>query len=131
MGKMIVVLGLAMALLLGGCAPDGVEIAVYEAGDMARQPTLVCGGFAGFPCDDGWVCIDDPRDACDPDKGGADCIGVCRPEQSQNPPGRECTDTPTKTYVGTTEECALIRFLCADGWTYFADDCGCGCETLP
>jgi hypothetical protein len=36
-----------------------------------------CGGFAGFPCPQGQFCVDDPRDTCDPAKGGADCIGLC------------------------------------------------------
>ncbi|KAK4463045.1 hypothetical protein QBC42DRAFT_152903, partial [Cladorrhinum samala] len=37
-----------------------------------------CGGFAGIPCKDkNKVCIDDPRDDCDPMHGGADCGGIC------------------------------------------------------
>jgi hypothetical protein len=40
-------------------------------------PLQPCGGIAGFPCPKGQVCVDDPRDACDPTKGGADCIGLC------------------------------------------------------
>jgi hypothetical protein len=38
-----------------------------------------CGGFAGGSCqeDTGLECYDDPRDSCDPKRGGADCIGVC------------------------------------------------------
>jgi hypothetical protein len=36
-----------------------------------------CGGIAGFPCPDGLQCIDDPRDDCDPARGGADCGGIC------------------------------------------------------
>ncbi|KAK4183649.1 hypothetical protein QBC35DRAFT_345590, partial [Podospora australis] len=36
-----------------------------------------CGGFAGFQCRDGKLCIDDPRDDCDPWNGGADCGGIC------------------------------------------------------
>jgi hypothetical protein len=38
---------------------------------------LICGGFAGFECPDGYMCIDDPSDNCDPRQGGADCIGIC------------------------------------------------------
>lgn len=40
-----------------------------------------CGGFAGIPCeakDD--ICVDDPRDDCDPKHGGADCGGLCVPK---------------------------------------------------
>lgn len=54
-----------------GCGPecDGYGICVKEK---------MCGGFAGFSCDDPRaVCIDDPRDSCDPLKGGADCGGLC------------------------------------------------------
>ncbi|KAK4209943.1 hypothetical protein QBC37DRAFT_429575 [Rhypophila decipiens] len=37
-----------------------------------------CGGFAGFACKDAnKLCVDDPRDDCDPFNGGADCGGIC------------------------------------------------------
>jgi hypothetical protein len=39
----------------------------------------VCGGFAGLACPAGQKCVDDPSDACDPNKGGADCPGICAP----------------------------------------------------
>lgn len=42
-----------------------------------RCPARSCAGFAGLPCPEGQQCIDDPRDACDPNAGGADCPGVC------------------------------------------------------
>ncbi|GAB1313754.1 hypothetical protein MFIFM68171_03964 [Madurella fahalii] len=38
---------------------------------------VFCGGFAGIQCEDGKMCIDDPRDDCDPMNGGADCGGIC------------------------------------------------------
>lgn len=38
---------------------------------------VFCGGFAGIPCKDGKICVDDPRDSCDPLNGGADCGGIC------------------------------------------------------
>jgi eight-cysteine-cluster-containing protein len=47
------------------------------------------------------------------------------------------TATPTKSYIGKSpESCMLIRFACAEGFSYFSDSCGCGCEktgvsTLP
>lgn len=38
----------------------------------------MCGGFAGFECEvEGQVCEDDPRDGCEPLRGGADCAGLC------------------------------------------------------
>lgn len=36
-----------------------------------------CGGIAGIPCPSGYVCVDNPRDGCDPAHGGADCGGIC------------------------------------------------------
>ncbi len=36
-----------------------------------------CGGIAGLPCPKGYTCVDDPSDDCDPQNGGADCIGIC------------------------------------------------------
>lgn len=56
---------------IGGCgmACDGPGICVTPE---------FCGGFAGFPCKDkNKICIDDPRDDCDPRRGGADCGGIC------------------------------------------------------
>ena len=40
-------------------------------------PPPPCGGFAGFICPVDLFCIDDPSDNCDPNAGGADCIGIC------------------------------------------------------
>ncbi|MCK5831404.1 MAG: hypothetical protein KAH20_14000 [Methylococcales bacterium] len=41
----------------------------------------ICGGIAGLICPNALICIDDPRDNCDPKKGGADCIGTCVPKR--------------------------------------------------
>ncbi|KAL8670917.1 MAG: hypothetical protein Q9168_004563 [Polycauliona sp. 1 TL-2023] len=42
---------------------------------------VFCGGFGNLKCEgeaDGTEkCIDDPRDTCDPKKGGRDCGGIC------------------------------------------------------
>ncbi|KAF2003362.1 hypothetical protein P154DRAFT_410402, partial [Amniculicola lignicola CBS 123094] len=64
-----------------------------------------CGGFAGFRCptDEKYTCIDDPRDDCDPKRGGADCIGICVPRTIPCgglkgfacPKGYFCVDDPT------------------------------------
>jgi hypothetical protein len=54
-----------------GCGPecDGLGICVKDK---------LCGGFAAFSCDlEGQHCVDDPRDDCDPENGGADCGGLC------------------------------------------------------
>jgi hypothetical protein len=45
----------------GKCAADGPS----------------CGGIAGTPCPGAGKCVDDPRDSCDPARGGADCGGIC------------------------------------------------------
>lgn len=48
--------------------------------DALRQSPdgIFCGGFAGFTCPEGLVCIDDPSDDCHPERGGgADCGGIC------------------------------------------------------
>ncbi|KAK3321832.1 hypothetical protein B0H66DRAFT_589665 [Apodospora peruviana] len=42
-----------------------------------------CGGIAAIQCeskDD--ICIDDPRDDCNPKHGGADCGGICVPKSA-------------------------------------------------
>jgi hypothetical protein len=36
-----------------------------------------CGGFAGIACPGAGACVDVPGDGCNPDRGGADCGGVC------------------------------------------------------
>ncbi|CAG9954055.1 unnamed protein product [Clonostachys rosea f. rosea IK726] len=36
-----------------------------------------CHGFIGLSCPSGLTCYDVPEDGCDPQNGGADCIGVC------------------------------------------------------
>ncbi len=40
-------------------------------------PPIFCGGIAGLPCPTGMTCVDWPGDNCDPNAGGADCIGIC------------------------------------------------------
>jgi hypothetical protein len=52
---------------------------VCQADDEPTEPTdgPLCGGFAGIECPGAGSCIDDPSDDCDPDRGGADCSGIC------------------------------------------------------
>ncbi|MEZ4252598.1 MAG: hypothetical protein R3B99_30680 [Polyangiales bacterium] len=121
-----------LALFVGvGCATDSlgpVGSSVLEV----RQSTA-CGGFAGLLCPDGYACVDDPRDDCDPDRGGADCMGICK-RQGGNNGGNECRgrDHADRNYVSRdTAQCAAIRFLCAEGYQPFFDACGCGCEPMP
>jgi hypothetical protein len=44
----------------------------------ADPPGQFCGGFAGIPCPDGFMCVDVPGDGCNPNHGGADCAGYCK-----------------------------------------------------
>ena len=75
-----------------GCIFDRYE----HAG--ACQETQ-CGGLLGTPCPAGQICLDDPSDSCDPNNGGADCGGICKPKtfcggiaNIQCPSGYECVD---------------------------------------
>ena len=54
-------------------------VAGRRARAQTAQPGGACGGIAGFPCPEGFECVDDPSDSCDPNAGGADCIGICLP----------------------------------------------------
>jgi len=56
------------------CHEDGT--CSGAAPDCEEQPQA-CGGFAGLMCPDDLVCVDDPSDDCDPNAGGADCMGIC------------------------------------------------------
>lgn len=84
-----------------------------------------CGGIAAFPCAKGMICVDDPGDDCDPKNYGADCIGMCVPDQSVV---SDCDD-PSRTFVAKDQDlCDKIQFLCEEGWMHFYDHCGCGCR---
>jgi len=77
-------LALAPACDKGGDKKDdakkGEDKKADDKGDDKKgdDAPVACGGFAGTPCPDGMTCVDDPSDDCDPSKGGADCIGVCK-----------------------------------------------------
>lgn len=40
-------------------------------------PPRQCGGLVGSGCPKGLYCYDVPGDGCDPNNGGADCLGLC------------------------------------------------------
>ena len=77
--------GLVAAVLAALTAPEATSGRGKH--DKSRQsraddiPTPAgrrfCGGIAGILCPKGFVCVDDPRDDCDPRHGGADCSGIC------------------------------------------------------
>lgn len=118
MQKFSMILGL---VLLAGCAAD------VSSNTEALREVITCGGFAGFPCPDGYTCVDDRSDNCAPETGGADCIGICQPQRGP----RECDRGRGVSYVSrNTTECAAIRFLCEAGSEPFFNDCGCGCRPV-
>lgn len=93
---------------------------------QAAKMKLTCGGIAGMVCPDGMTCVDDPSDSCDPANDGADCIGTCKQYVE---PGGVCDVSRDSYYIDTNfEMCASIRFLYEPGYSFFADDCGCGCK---
>jgi hypothetical protein len=47
--------------------------------DVPGECVKTCGGIAGISCADGYTCVDNVDDNCDPNNGGADCGGVCVP----------------------------------------------------
>lgn len=63
----------SVVMTLGFAALAGCE------GEVGPDPDApFCGGIAGFPCPGEGTCVDDPRDDCDPENGGADCGGLCQ-----------------------------------------------------
>ena len=52
--------------------------ALMSPSTEAQPPGQFCGGFAGIPCPEGFVCVDVPGDHCNPSQGGADCAGYCK-----------------------------------------------------
>jgi hypothetical protein len=63
--------GCALMALSNACGPS--EPPGPGPGEDAPQ----CGGIAAIECPGAGTCEDKPRDGCHPDRGGADCPGVC------------------------------------------------------
>jgi len=57
--------------------PCNADFGICRTGTCETAPR--CSGFLGTLCPGELNCIDDPRDACDPDAGGMDCAGICVP----------------------------------------------------
>ncbi|RSL73850.1 hypothetical protein CEP54_000231 [Fusarium duplospermum] len=57
--------------------PGSCGMACDAPGICAPKKAPSCGGFIGKKCPKGLWCYDDPTDDCDPENGGADCIGIC------------------------------------------------------
>src|SRR5262245_50138961 len=98
----------------GGDGEDSVEMA--ESSELradvldSRNPAPArCGGFAGIPCPAGYRCEDDPRDSCDPARGGADCIGIC---VWRGQPDCRSRHRPDAYVSRDPRHCRVIRFYC-------------------
>ncbi len=78
---------------------------------------VFCGGFANIQCSDGYECIDDPRDSCDPNCNGADCGGICvKVYDDGNGNGADCG--------------GILGLQCPNGFQCFdvdTDSCNPGC----
>ena len=78
--------------MLGACmvaSDPGEDESVGTVDQQVKPGTMTCGGFAGLLCPDGYSCVDDPSDRCDPDNGGADCPGICKQDKGK-PVGEAC-----------------------------------------
>ncbi len=115
------------ALVLGTGCMGTAEAQQEETAVRQQDASTFCGGIAGIPCAEGFVCVDDPNDDCNPKTGGADCGGIC----VQATPTSRCNQ-PERDYISRDpNRCAVIRFTCPEGQVPFSDDCGCGCEPAP
>ena len=121
--------------LLAGMALGGLACGpTVEANETATQEQEArggsgqfCGGIAAIRCPEGYTCVDDPNDDCDPNQGGADCAGICVKDKGNQCTGRE----PGLKYISRDpNQCATIRFFCEQGYQPFFNDCGCGCEPI-
>jgi hypothetical protein len=74
-----------------------------ESGSLASRSFAVCGGFAGIKCNAGFRCIDDPSDSCDPKQGGADCSGICVPEETGTLSSSVVPETPVSSSVQSSK----------------------------
>lgn len=94
-----------------GCSEGGV------GGGPACPPKQFCGGIAAIACPGAGTCVDDPSDNCNPDKGGADCGGVCECNaQALCTEGYEFDDSPAVCGCVpiVTDPCAAVR--CRGGY---------------
>ena len=109
----------------------GIVVANPIAGN-AQQGGDFCGGIAGLPCPEGYTCVDDPRDDCDPLAGGADCGGICVVQhenacvdfcRSQGHTGRafgDCVSNCTSGHCSFDNDCRTFSNYCD----------GCSCRAL-
>jgi hypothetical protein len=60
------------------CIAAAAGVSVEHEGECKKSEPQACGGITGIPCPEGQTCVDDPKDDCDPTRGGADCPGICK-----------------------------------------------------
>lgn len=104
----------------GICTPPGgscIQIFCGDDGGEDPGPSLVaCGGITGEACPEGFTCVDDPTDDCDPATGGADCLGVCQRTCQSD---ADCLDGDSDACTGAAcEEGTCVYFIvtCAPGF---------------
>jgi hypothetical protein len=133
---------------LTDCPPDRPVCTVIDAEAVcqAAEPPpadVFCGGIAAFECPGAGSCVDDPDDACDPTRGGADCGGICQceagailcaPNTLFNADPGVCACVPEEPPV---DACAAVRCaagthceLVGDAATCAADD-ACALADCP
>lgn len=72
-----------LALVLAACEDEDTDFR-KKVRTPVYQP---CGGIYAGVCPEGFECVPDPNDDCDPDKGGADCSGICEVSSDAIPCG--------------------------------------------
>jgi hypothetical protein len=103
----------SISLILCACdpKPDSHCIEGGADGGVHCPPAVPCGGITGASCPGAGTCIDDTRDDCDPEDGGADCPGVCECNAlSLCTEGYEFDRSPGAcTCVMTDDPCKSVR----------------------
>jgi len=85
---------------------------------VPAQAPVTCGGIAGTRCPGQGSCVDDPRDACTPHAGGADCGGICLCPGAANCPAGTHWD-------GSPAACACVPDVLT-GTRCGSNTCGAG-----
>jgi hypothetical protein len=80
------------------------------------------------------ACATPPASGPEPsDPAGGHASPAAPEDPAPSPEPNRCVAEPGsgKRYVGhSPDTCAIIKFGCEEGETYFGDDCGCGCEPV-
>ena len=117
------------------CDAASAGAAVEHRGACAPSGQPVCGGVAGMACAGMAVCVDDPSDSCNPQRGGRDCRGVCQCSANQPCARTEHFDSsPTVCAcvpdTNTPDPCA--RVVCPNGTMCVAQpDGSTSCDPIP